>query len=208
MAPLGTHSGQLAQMAPNRGVKAALVRRRVPNPKGSDFVRRRLTISPPGGPLLAKWPEWAPRGALKPLSFEDDSQFQFDAFSFEDDPPFRPPGHQKKLKMAWEVLPLGGAGKIPTAPSPCPNILNRSKSNPRTPILPNHSPHAGPRGAADSYSQAGGRNQQKTMISKHPQRKSVLHESRDPYPCHTFRDDAAVFFRAIVQRRSHPCATL
>ena len=110
MAPLGTHSGQLAQMAPNRGVKAALVRRRVPNPKGGDFVRRRLSISPPGGPLLAKWPEWAPRGALKPLSFEDDSQFFFEAFSFEDDPPFRPPGHQKKLKMAWKVLPLGGGG--------------------------------------------------------------------------------------------------
>ena len=159
MAPLGTHSGQLAQMAPNRGVKAALVRRRVPNPKGGDFVRRRLTISPPGGPLLAKWPEWAPRGALKPLSFEDDSQFRFGAFSFEDDPPFRPPGHQKKLKMAWKVLQNGlsparwarpvrpdGARRMPTAPSPCPYILNRSYIYPRTPILPNHSPHAGPRG--------------------------------------------------------------
>ena len=32
------------------------------------------------------------------------------------------------------------------------------------------------------------------MIFKHPQRKSVLHESREPYPCHTFRNDAAVFF--------------
>jgi len=159
MAPLGTHSGQLAQMAPNRGVKAALVRRRVPNPKGGDFVRRRLSISPPGGPLLAKWPEYAPRGALKPLSFEDDSQFQFDAFSFEVDPPFQTPGHQKKFKMAWEVLPLGGAERFRPLPAlppaarkdshpsqPCPYILNRSKSNPRTPILPNHSPHAGPRG--------------------------------------------------------------
>ena len=45
-----------------------------------------------------------------------------------------------------------------------------------------------------SYSQAGRRNQQKTMIFKHPQRKSVLHESREPYPCHTFRNDAADFF--------------
>ena len=34
----------------------------------------------------------------------------------------------------------------------------------------------------------------KTMIFKHPQRKSVLHESREPYPCHTFRNDAADFF--------------
>ena len=32
------------------------------------------------------------------------------------------------------------------------------------------------------------------MIFKHPQRKSVLHESREPYPCHTFRNDAADFF--------------
>ena len=45
-----------------------------------------------------------------------------------------------------------------------------------------------------SYSRAGGRNQQKTMIFEQPQRKSVLHESREPYPCHTFRNDAADFF--------------
>ena len=45
-----------------------------------------------------------------------------------------------------------------------------------------------------SYSRAGGRNQQKTMIFEQPQRRSVLHESREPYPCHTFRNDAADFF--------------
>ena len=45
-----------------------------------------------------------------------------------------------------------------------------------------------------SYSRAGGRNQQKSMIFEQPQRRSVLHESREPYPCHTFRNDAADFF--------------
>ena len=45
-----------------------------------------------------------------------------------------------------------------------------------------------------SYSRAGGRNQQKTMIFEQPQGRSVLHESREPYPCHTFRNDAADFF--------------
>ena len=45
-----------------------------------------------------------------------------------------------------------------------------------------------------SHSRAGGRNQQKSMIFEEPQRRSVLHESREPYPCHTFRNDAADFF--------------
>ena len=36
--------------------------------------------------------------------------------------------------------------------------------------------------------------QQKSMIFEQPQRRSVLHESREPYPCHTFRNDAADFF--------------
>ena len=45
-----------------------------------------------------------------------------------------------------------------------------------------------------SYSRAGGRNQQKSMILEQPQKRSVLHESREPYPCHTFRNDAADFF--------------
>ena len=45
-----------------------------------------------------------------------------------------------------------------------------------------------------SYSRAGGRTQQKSVIFEQPQRRSVLHESREPYPCHTFRNDAAGFF--------------
>ena len=45
-----------------------------------------------------------------------------------------------------------------------------------------------------SYSRAGGRNQQKPMILEEPQKRSVLHESREPYPCHTFRNDAAEIF--------------
>ena len=46
-----------------------------------------------------------------------------------------------------------------------------------------------------SYSRAGGRDQQKTMFFEQPQRKSVLRKSREPYPCHTFRNDAADFSR-------------
>ena len=45
-----------------------------------------------------------------------------------------------------------------------------------------------------SHSRAGGGTQQKSMIFEQPQRRSVLHESREPYPCHTFRNDAADFF--------------
>ena len=44
------------------------------------------------------------------------------------------------------------------------------------------------------YSRAEGRIQQKTRIFGHPRRTSVLHESREPYPCHTFRSDAAEIF--------------
>ena len=54
-------------------------------------LRTRAALSPPWRPILGDWPEWLPRGAAERLSFEDDSQFQIDAFSFEDDPPFRPP---------------------------------------------------------------------------------------------------------------------
>ena len=32
------------------------------------------------------------------------------------------------------------------------------------------------------------------MIFEESQRLTVLHESREPYPCHTFRNDAAGFF--------------
>ena len=39
---------------------------------------------------IGRLAEGLPRGAAEPLSFEDDSQFQIDAFSFEDDSPFRP----------------------------------------------------------------------------------------------------------------------
>ena len=44
------------------------------------------------------------------------------------------------------------------------------------------------------YSRAGGRIHPKTRIFGHPQRKSLLHESREPYPCHTFRSDTAKIF--------------
>ena len=47
-------------------------------------------LAPHWGPILVNWPEWVPRGALEPLSLEDDSQFRFGAFSFEDDASFRP----------------------------------------------------------------------------------------------------------------------
>ena len=42
-------------------------------------------MTPLFGAIWANWPEWVPRGAIELLSLEDDSQFQFDAFSFEDD---------------------------------------------------------------------------------------------------------------------------
>ena len=47
-------------------------------------------MTPLFGAIWANWPEWVPRGAIELLSLEDDSQFHFDAFSFDDDPPFRP----------------------------------------------------------------------------------------------------------------------
>ena len=61
------------------------------------------------------------------------------------------------------------------------HILRKKAGKPKTHHFP-------------SYSRAGGRNQQKSMIFEQPQRRSVLHESREPYPCHTFRNDAAGFF--------------
>ena len=39
-----------------------------------------------------------------------------------------------------------------------------------------------------------GESSKKTRIFGHPRRTSVLHESREPYPCHTFRSDAAEIF--------------
>ena len=45
-----------------------------------------------------------------------------------------------------------------------------------------------------SYSRAGGRNRQKTIFFGHLRRKRVLHESREPHPCHTFRSDVAEIF--------------
>ena len=44
------------------------------------------------------------------------------------------------------------------------------------------------------YSRAGGRILQKIRIFGHPRRKSLPNESRKPYPCHTFRSDAAEIF--------------
>ena len=61
------------------------------------------------------------------------------------------------------------------------HILRKKAGKPKTHHFP-------------SYSRAGGRNQQKSMIFEQPQRRSVLHESREPYPCHTYRNDAADFF--------------
>ena len=56
-----------------------------------------------------------------------------------------------------------------------------------------------PRGKAPNASfsfvlSSGRANPEKTMFSGHPRRKSLLHESRKPYPCHTFRSDAAEIF--------------
>ena len=45
-----------------------------------------------------------------------------------------------------------------------------------------------------SYSRERGRIHQKTIIFGHLRRKSLLNESREPYPCHTFRSDAAEIF--------------
>ena len=53
-------------------------------------LRTRAALRPLWGAILANRPKWVSRGAIELLSLEDDSQFQFDAFSFEDDPPFRP----------------------------------------------------------------------------------------------------------------------
>ena len=51
-APLRTPSARMARMGPQRGAKAALVRRRLPFSKQSALVRRRLSFSPLGGRLL------------------------------------------------------------------------------------------------------------------------------------------------------------
>ena len=51
-APLRTPSARMARMGPQRGDRAALVRRRLPFSKRSALVRRRLSFSPLGGRLL------------------------------------------------------------------------------------------------------------------------------------------------------------
>ena len=51
-APLRPPSARMARMGPQRGDRAALVRRRLPFSKRSALVRRRLLFSPLGGRLL------------------------------------------------------------------------------------------------------------------------------------------------------------
>ena len=74
------------------------------------------------------------------------------------------------------------------------HILRKKAGKPKTHHFP-------------SYSRAGGRNQQKSMIFEEPQRRSVLHESREPYPCHTFRNDAAGFFTPSCNFDGGDCYT-
>ena len=53
-----------------------------------------------------------------------------------------------------------------------------------------------------------GESSKKPRIFGHPRRTSVLHESREPYPCHTFRSDAAEIFtpsRRLKATHAQPC---
>ena len=53
-----------------------------------------------------------------------------------------------------------------------------------------------------------GESSTKKRIFGHPRRTCVLHESREPYPCHTFRSDAAEIFtpsRRLKATHAQPC---
>ena len=55
---------------------------------------------------------------------------------------------------------------------------------------------------------SGRANPAKKRIFGHPRRTCVLHESREPYPCHTFRSDAAEIFtpsRRLKATHAQPC---
>ena len=84
-APLGAHSGHFARRGPPGGEIVSRLQTKSPPFGFGTRLRTRAVLTPLFGAIWANWPEWVPRGAIELLSLEDDSQFQFDAFSFEDD---------------------------------------------------------------------------------------------------------------------------